>query len=97
MINKKKPKPLASLLNQFLKERGIKDKIDENKILAGYHDALPAPLNQGSQAIKLMDHVLWVKVKLPVVKQELGFRKSEVLERLQAQFGKKNIQDIKFI
>jgi predicted nucleic acid-binding Zn ribbon protein len=89
-------KPLNLLINQFLQNIGIKDKIDENLAIVHWDSVVGKEIADRTDPYKITRGTLFVRVADNVWRNELQFFKNEIIEKLNQKIGKKIINEIKF-
>lgn len=89
-------KPLNQLINQFLMNIGIKDKIDQYSSIVYWDHVVGREISERTEPVKIIKGVLFVKVRDHVWRNELQYFKHEIMEKLNRKIGKKVVIDIKF-
>jgi hypothetical protein len=92
----KNPPSMGEVLGEFLRRTGINRKIQEQKILNSWEEAVGEGVAERTQAIRVQNRVLQVKVANSVWMQELQFMKELIMQKLHRQAGKNILQDLRF-
>ena len=92
----KSPPSMGEVLGEFLRRTGINRKIQEQKILNSWEEAVGEGVAEKTQPIRVQNRVLQVKVANSVWMQELQFMKELIMQKLQQQTGKNILQDLRF-
>jgi hypothetical protein len=90
------PPSMGEVLGEFLRRTGINRKIQEQKILNSWEEAVGEGIAERTQPIRVQNRVLQVKVANSVWMQELQFMKELILQKLHRQAGKDLLQDLRF-
>ena len=92
----KSPPSMGEVLGEFLRRTGINRKIQEQKILNAWGEAVGQGVAERTQPIRVQNRVLQVKVANSVWMQELQFMKELIMQKLQQQTGKNILQYLRF-
>jgi hypothetical protein len=92
----KNPVTLGEVLGHFLRNSGLKRRLQEQKILDSWERAVGAPIAERTQAVGVINRVLRVKVSSSVWMQQLQFMKGLILQKLHEQTGNHLLQDLRF-
>ena len=92
----KTPPSMGEVLGEFFRRTGINRKIQEQKILNSWEEAVGEGVAERTQAIRVQNRVLQVKVANSVWMQELQFMKELIMQKLHQQAGKNILQDLRF-
>ncbi len=85
---------IKEVLRSLFKDLGVEDKIDEQRIVAGWKDILGPFIANRTGKIYLKKDVLFVQVHSAALKNELMIAKSKVIEKLNDYLGKVIIKDL---
>ncbi|HEY8904230.1 MAG TPA: DUF721 domain-containing protein [Chthoniobacterales bacterium] len=96
---KRKGKPLvvvSEAVQQLIGRLGLRERIDENDILAAWREIVGDFIAQHSRPSRLVNGVLHVEVMQSSVRYELDRTwRPEILRKLQARFGKNAVKEIR--
>lgn len=87
---------MADVVGSTLKRLGLKQRFDEDQVKAAWEEAVGDFVARHSQPVGVNRKILLVQVLQPAVHYTLERMKGQILERLQARFGKDHIRDIRF-
>lgn len=87
---------LGDVLKDIFSESPYKKKIEEATVLAVWEKAVGEHISRYTRATFIKDGVLFVKVFHPAWRQELYYRKKEILKKLHQHVSKETIKDIRF-
>jgi predicted nucleic acid-binding Zn ribbon protein len=88
---------VGDVLQKLLPRLGLNERLSEQQVKEAWLEVVGSFLAQHSVPAALSGGVLTVQVLQPSVRYELERNwKSEILQKLQARFGKKVIRDVKF-
>jgi predicted nucleic acid-binding Zn ribbon protein len=88
---------LKSILKSALEEAGIEKAVEQNRALIIWEKAVGNKIAANTEAINVRHGVLTVQASTPAWRQELLFKKSKILEKLNTHLEKETIKDIRFI
>ena len=99
MLDKKKkyPKPLGDSLKGLVQQLGIEPKLKEYQILDAWPEIVGENVANISKAEKVVEKILYVKVKSMTWRTELLFQKPQILKNIKDKVGTEIIYDIRFI
>jgi len=89
--------PLNSIISSFLKSTGLDKGVAQQKALMIWGDIVGSAVEKNTQAESVEHGVITVRTTTPAWRQELQFKKSDIIEKLNKELGKKTIKDIRFI
>lgn len=93
----REPKELAAEVGSVLKSFGLQEKFTENEVRTAWKSIVGEFIAQHARPHSLLDRVLEVRVLQPSILYTLEREmKARVLSKLQAQFGRKAINEVKF-
>ena len=88
---------VSDVLHKLLPRLGLNERLSEQQVKEAWLEVVGAFLAQHSVPAALSGGILTVQVLQPSVRYELERNwKSEILQKLQARFGKKVIREVKF-
>ena len=88
---------LKNIINHFLKKEGIEKGVNQNKALLVWGETVGNTIAENTSPEKVEHGVLTIKTNNPSWRQELLFKKQEIIEKLNHKLGKNTIKEIKFI
>jgi predicted nucleic acid-binding Zn ribbon protein len=91
-------KEAADILSKALNglQAGLAERVAEEEVLAAWHDVVGDFVAQHSQPTKLDRRTLYVQVLQPAIHYTLERQKADILNRMQARFGKQTIRQLRF-
>ena len=92
----KNPPSMREVLEGFLKRTGMNRRIQEQKILNCWEQAVGEGVAEKTQPVSVKNRVLRVKVVNSVWMQELQFMKELIMEKLRQQAGNNVLRDVRF-
>lgn len=81
----------------MLRKFGIDNAIAQNNALNIWNDVVGESVAKNAKPDRVEHGVLIVKVSSPTWRQELYFKKKEIIEKINHTIGKNVIRDIRFI
>lgn len=94
MKKKKREYQSSELVKVFAKAHGFEDKLLAFEIKDFLQNYLDKTLFEEIGNVNLNDKILFIKVKSPLLKNDLRMRKSFFLEKFQNEFSKEKIIDL---
>jgi len=88
---------LKAAINNLLKAAGLEAGVSQNKALLIWDDVVGAKVSENTTPEKVEAGTLYIKASNPTWRQELMFKKEEILKKLNKKLGEKIIKEIKFI
>ena len=88
---------LKSAINAFLKKAGLEKGVSQNKALHVWKEVVGEKVSQNTVPEKVESGILYIKTSNPTWRQELVFKKSDIIKKLNNKLGKNTIKEIKFI
>ena len=88
---------LKAAINNLLKAAGLEAGVSQNKALLVWDDVVGAKVSENTTPEKVESGTLYIKASNPTWRQELMFKKEEILKKLNKKLGEKIIKEIKFI
>ena len=85
---------LGEVIQDFLKQSGWQRKLDEVKIMTEWDKALGPSLAKYTEEVFIKNNKLHIRLTSSTLRQELSYKKSEIVKDLNAAIGKKVISDI---
>ena len=88
---------LKTAIANFLKKAGLEKGVSQNNALLIWKETVGEQVSQNTAPEKVEAGTLYVKASSPTWRQELVFKKADIIEKLNKQLGKNTIKEIKFI
>ena len=88
---------LKAAISNLLKAAGLEAGVSQNKALLIWDDVVGAKVAENTTPEKVEAGTLYIKASNPTWRQELMFKKEEILKKLNKKLGEKIIKEIKFI
>ncbi len=88
---------LKAAINNLLKAAGLDAGVAQNKALLVWGDVVGAKVSENTTPEKVEAGTLYIKASNPTWRQELVFKKEDILKKLNKKLGEKTIKEIKFI
>lgn len=96
MIRKENIQTLGDALTQLVQSLGIEKQVEQYKIFDVWNDVVGQQVAKVAQPERLQNGVLFVNVNNAPWRNELTFRKREILEKIHEYTHSNSITDIKF-
>lgn len=91
-----KTQKIDNVFAQLFKDLGIDRAIEQNKAVVQWSDIVGERIAEVSDAQKIENGVLFIRVSSPVWRNELSFMKENLMETLNKALKKNIVKDIKF-
>ncbi len=88
---------LGEAIRHFIREMGMEEKILEQMALEAWNDQMGEFVANKTDTIYIKNHVLFVRINVPALKNELSYGKEKILTHINETLGKEFITDVKFI
>ena len=88
---------LKTAIKVFLKESGLDKGVKQNTALLIWDEVVGEKIAENTSAEKVEHGTLTIKVDNSSWRQELVFKKKEIIDKLNSRIGKKTIKEIRFI
>ena len=88
---------LKSAINTFLKKVGLEKGVSQNKALLVWKEVVGEKVSQNTTPEKVESGTLYIKTSNSTWRQELVFKKTDIIKKLNNKLGKNTIKEIKFI
>lgn len=90
------PLSLSDVIPQVLKTWKLDDRMKAEEMLTAWKDIVGDFVAQHTAPEGIKRNVLIIRLTQPAIHHTLMMRKTELLKKLQQQFGAKTIKDIRF-
>lgn len=87
---------LGDVIKSLFNDSPIKARLEEAEVLAKWEEAVGPSIARVTKAYYLKNGILYVRVNHPTWRQELFYRKRELLKKLHQYVSKDTVKDIKF-
>jgi predicted nucleic acid-binding Zn ribbon protein len=88
---------LKQVLNIYLHKAGLAKGVAQNKAIQVWPEVVGKVVAENAKAESAEHSVLIVRTSTPTWRQELQFKKEEILKKLNNRVGKNTIKDIQFL
>ena len=96
MKRKTNEQSLEEVIQDYLRESGWQQKLDEIKIITHWDKVLGPTLSKYVNEVFVKNNQLHIRLKSSALRQEISYRKSEVIKQINDSVGKEVIKDIVF-
>jgi len=88
---------LGNSISALLKTYGIEKKVKEYQVIVEWPEIVGKKITEVTNTQKVVDGILFIKVKNSTWRQELFFLKPELLQKISKKIGPGIIADIRFL
>ena len=85
---------LGEVIKDFLRQSGWERKLDEVKIMTEWDKVLGPSLAKYTEEVFVQNNKLHIRLNSSTLRQELSYKKTELVNELNAAVGKEVISDI---
>jgi len=85
---------LGEAITKMLKAYKLQSKVTETDIWQSWEAIMGPSIYRHTQKIELRDRVLLIRLDSSALRQELGFAKSKIVEKINEHVGKRFIDDV---
>ncbi|MBN1482733.1 DUF721 domain-containing protein [candidate division KSB1 bacterium] len=90
------PKHIGETLRTVIKDLGFEKKLAQVRLVRQWPEIVGENIANISQAERVYEDILYVKVKSATWRTELLFQKRTIMQRIENTIGKNIITDIRF-
>lgn len=94
MKRKSNEQSLGEVIQDYLRESGWQQKLDEIKIITEWDRVLGPTLAKFTEEVFIKNKQLHIRLKSAALRQELSYQKSELVKQLNDSVGKEVITDV---
>ena len=94
MKRKSNQQTLGEVIKDLLRQSGWERKLDEVKIITEWDKVLGPSLAKYTEEVFIQNNKLHIRLNSSTVRQELSYKKSEIIKDLNEAVGKEVITDI---
>lgn len=91
---KNKETPLKALITEMLRRNGLEKKYNQLDIVEAYHKEVGSLISRHTRNVYLRERTLVVQPDSAVIKQELMFARTALMQAINARMGKECIDEI---
>ena len=88
---------LKSAINRFLKKSGLDRGVNQQNAILIWEETVGKTIASNTTAESVEHGILMVKTTSPTWRQELVFKKQDIIQRLNTKLGNNTIREIRFI
>lgn len=88
---------IGGALKKLIKSSGLQKGLDQQKAVDSWSVVVGENITKNTEPISVEYGILKVQVKTPAWRQELQLQKTNIINKLNNELGKKTIKDIRFI
>jgi Dna[CI] antecedent, DciA len=85
---------LKSLIDEMLKNTGMKKKYSELEVIASYNKCVGTYIQKNTREIRMRNNTLIIKIDSGVLKQELAAAKSRLIDSINQDLGIRFVEEI---
>tara|TARA_B100000401_G_scaffold361509_1_gene259190 strand:- start:183 stop:476 length:294 start_codon:yes stop_codon:yes gene_type:complete len=85
---------LSSIIDKVINKNNLRHKIDQLNIIDIWRDIIGESMHKYVKEEKVKDLTLYIKLKSSVVRNEISYNKSRIIENINKRIGKQAIKEI---
>ena len=85
---------IGAVIKKLMRNPKLVDRLEKLDVLDIWKEIIGKDLKQYITESRIKDNILYVKVKSSVLKNELSYKKTELIKKINKKIGKKIIKDI---
>ena len=85
---------IGQVIKKLMKNSKLSKRLDDLDVLEVWNDIIGKDLEKYVKSTKIIDDKLHVKLRSSIVKNEISYKKTELIQRINNTFNKKVIKDI---
>ena len=85
---------LSSIIDKVINKNNLRHKIDQLNIIDIWRDIIGENIHTYVKEEKVKDYTLYIKLKSSVVRNEISYNKSRIIEKINKKIGKQAIKEI---
>lgn len=93
-MRKSNQQTIGQLLELFVKQNKLENRLEEVEMESRWKEIVGEYIARHTSAIKIHKGILFLRIDSPACREELMYRKSQVVEEINKQAGKKIISEI---
>ncbi|MCB0397610.1 MAG: DUF721 domain-containing protein [Flavobacteriales bacterium] len=93
-MRKSNEQSLGEVIKELLKSSGLDKKLAQHKLIEGWAEVVGETIARHTLEVKIFDDKLYVKMNSSVIREELNYVKSGLVQKLNELAGEKLIEDI---
>ena len=88
---------LKAAISTFLKKAGLEKGVSQNNALLIWKEVVGDNVSKNTSPEKVDSGTLYIKTSNSTWRQELIFKKTDIIKKLNKKLGKNTIKEIRFI
>lgn len=86
--------PLKPLIDKLLRAYGYQDQLDELDLISAYEELVGKLYCKHTKSINFKNKVLYVKLDSAALKQEMSYKREEIITRLNQKLGRRIVEQL---
>ncbi len=95
-MRKSNQQSIGEIVEQFLKENRLDKKLKRAHVIGCWEELMGKVVANHTRNLYFSDQVLFVELDSPALRNELVFRKAEVVKKINADAGEELIKEVVF-
>src|SRR5262245_28141530 len=85
---------ISQAIQELLKTQHLKPKFDEASVVVSWEQVVGKSIARRTRRLFIRDHVFFVELQSPSLKHDLSYHKTQMLEKLNKEFGDGVVKEI---
>jgi predicted nucleic acid-binding Zn ribbon protein len=85
---------IGDAIREMLKSYRLTSKFDEATVVASWERLVGKPIAKRTKKVSVRNHVLFVELDSPAMKNDLNLHKSQIISVFEKEFGKGIVKEI---
>lgn len=95
-MRKSNQQSIGEILQQYLKENNLDKKLRRSHIIGTWETIMGKMVANHTKNMYFSDKVLFIELDSPGLRNELSFRKAEMIKKINTEAGEEMVKDIVF-
>jgi predicted nucleic acid-binding Zn ribbon protein len=93
---KNQPKPVGAVLQDLARQFGLERNLEEYQVITSWAEMVGEQIARVTEARRMENGVLFVSVSTAPWRAELSMKRVEIIQKINATFGKNVVKEIRF-
>ena len=93
---KNQPRPMGAAIRDLAKHLGLEKNLEDYQVVTSWAEIVGEQIAKVTQAQRMENGVLFVGVSTAPWRAELSMKRMEIMQKINALFGKNVVKEIRF-
>ena len=85
---------IGQVIKKLIKNKNLSKRLDDLNVLDVWNNIIGKDLEKYIKSTKLVDDKLYVKLRSSIVRNEMSYKKTQLIQRINKKLNKEVIKDI---